>query len=65
MRYALDTPRPEFLVQFGINSHVGGAHGFCSEFYDGLDGVGSPLLERSSVDTFVKVDGVLPRHDIL
>jgi len=65
VRYTLDTTRPEFLVEFGVDPDVGGAHGFCSEFDNGLDGMGSPLLERPSVDTFVEVDGVLPRHDIL
>lgn len=65
MWYALDTTRPEFLVEFGVDPDVGGAHGFCSEIDDGLDGMGSPLLKRSPVDTLVEVDGVLSRHDIL
>jgi hypothetical protein len=65
MWYTLDTTRPEFLVEFGVDPNVGGAHGFCSEFDNGLDGMGSSLLKRSPVDTFVEVDGVLPRHDIL
>jgi hypothetical protein len=65
MWYALDTARPELLVQLGVNSHVSRAHGFCSEFDNGLDGVRSALLERPSVNTLMKVDSVLPRHDIL
>ena len=65
MRDALDTARPEFLVEFGVDSDVGGAHGFRSELDNGLDGVRSSLLERSSVDALMEVDGVFPRHDIL
>jgi len=65
MWYTLDTTRPEFLVEFGVDSNVGCAHGFCSELDDGLDGMRSPLLERSSVYTFMEVDSVLSRHDIL
>jgi len=45
MWYALDTTRPEFLVEFGVDPDVGGAHGFCGEVDDGLDGMGSPLLK--------------------
>ena len=65
MWYALDTARPEFLVEFGVDPDVCGTHGFCGELDDGLDGMGSPLLKRSPVDTLVEVDGIFPSHDIL
>lgn len=65
MWYTLDTPRPEFLVEFWVDPDVGGAHGFCSKINNSLDGMRSPLLECPPVYTFVEVNCVLPRHDIL
>lgn len=65
MRYALDTTRPELLVELRVDPNIGSAHGFCSEVDDGLDGMGSSLLERPSMNTFMEVDGVFPCHNIL
>ena len=65
MRYTLDTTRPEFLVEFGVDPDIDCTHGFCSKLDDGLDGMGRPLLERLSMYTFVEVDGVFPRHNVL
>jgi hypothetical protein len=45
MWYTLDTTRPEFLVEFGVDPDVGCTHGFCSKLDDRLDGMGRPLLE--------------------
>jgi hypothetical protein len=65
MWYALDATRPECLVEFGVDPDISSTHGFCSKLDDGLDSMGGPLLERPPMDTFVKMDGVLPRHDVL
>lgn len=63
--HRLDTPRPYLLVQFGIKAHIVGSHCLLGKVDDRFDGPGSPLLERTTVDALVEMDGVLPRHDIL
>jgi hypothetical protein len=65
VRNGLDTLRPQSLVQFWVQSDIGSLHLGLGELDDGLDGPRSPLLEGSSVDVFVEVDGVLAGHDIL
>ena len=63
--HALDAAGPELLVELGVEADVGGAHRLLREVDDGLDGVGSALLEGAAVDALVEVDGVLAGHDIL
>ena len=65
MGNALDTLCPDRLVKLRVEPDVGGAHGLLGELDDGLDCVGSPLLERTAVHALVQVDGVFTGHDIL
>ena len=65
MRRSLDAALPESLVELGVEADVGGAHRLLREVDDGLDGVGSALLEGAAVDALVEVDGVLAGHDVL
>lgn len=61
----LDALGPDGLVEFGVESDVGGAHGLLGKVDDGLDGPGSALFEGAAVDALVEVDGVFAGHDIL
>ena len=65
MGYALDTLCPESLVELRVDADVGGAHRLLRELDHGLDGMGSPLLERPAVHTLVQVDGVFAGDDVL
>ncbi len=65
MGNSLDTLRPHSLVEFGIQSDVGGAHGLLGKVDYGLDGMGSTLLEGTTVNPFVEVDGVFAGDDVL
>jgi hypothetical protein len=44
----LDTVGPDSLVQGGVKTDISGTHGLLSKSLDGLDGMGSTLLELSS-----------------
>jgi len=61
----LDTPSPDCLVEFRIQSDVGCAHCFSCKFDDGFDSPGGTLFERSTVDTLMEVDGVFAGDDVL
>ena len=61
----LDSASPDLLVQAGVHTHVLGAHLRVGELADGLDGLGSALLEGGSVNVLVQVNGVLAGHHIL
>ena len=65
MRHALNTPRPQSLVELRIEPNVGSAHGFLSEVDDRLYGPGGTLLEGAAVDALVEVDGVFTGDNIL
>lgn len=65
MGHALDTLRPERLVELGVDADVGGAHRLLGKVNHGLDCMGSPLLERAAVHTLVQVDGVFPGNNVL
>ena len=65
MGNALDTLRPDSLVELGVETNVLGAHCLLCELDYGLDGMGGPLLERTAVHALVQVDGVLPGDDVL
>lgn len=43
----LDTVGPDSLVQGGVKTDINGTHGLLSEGLDGLNGMGSTLLELS------------------
>ena len=64
MRNGLDTPRPDSLVEFRIQSDVGCAHCFSCEFDDGFDSMGCTLLKRATVNTLMEVDGVFAGDDV-
>ena len=61
----LDTVLPHLLVELGVKTNIGGAHGLLGESDDLLDGAGSTLLEGNVVAALVEVDGVLARHNIV
>lgn len=65
MRHALDTARPERLVELRVDADVLGAHRLLRKVDYGLDGMRRPLLERAAVHTLVQVDGVFTRDDVL
>jgi len=61
----LDTLRPDSLVEFGVEPHIGGPHCLLGEVDHGFDGPGGTLFEGAAVHALVKVNGVLPGNDIL
>ena len=65
MGHALDTLCPDRLVELGVKTHVAGAHSLLRELDYGLDSMGGPLLERTSVHALVQVNCVLPGDDVL
>lgn len=65
MGNALDTLRPDSLVELGVEANVLGAHCLLCELNYGLDGMGSSLLEGTAVHTLVQMDGVFTGHHIL
>ena len=62
---ALDTARPDRLVELRVEADVIRAHRFLRKGDDGFDGGRCALLEGAAVDVFVYVDGVLARDDVL
>ena len=65
MGNALDTLRPDSLVELRVETDVVGAHRLLCEFDYGLDGMRSPLLEGAAMHTLVQVDGVFAGDDVL
>ena len=65
MGNALDTLRPDSLVELGVETNVLGAHCLLCELDYGLDGMGGPLLEGAAVHTLVQMNGVFAGHHIL
>jgi len=62
---SLDSLGPDSLVEFRVETDIGGTHGLLGEVNDGFDGPWGALFEGTAVDTLVEVDSVLPGHDIL
>lgn len=65
VRHALDALCPKRLVELGVKTDIGGAHGLLREVDDRLHGMGGTLLKRAAVDALVEVDGVFAGDDVL
>ena len=65
VRHRLDSLCPQGLVQLWVDPDVCRGHGLLSKCNDRLDGGGCTLLEGTTVDTLVEVDGVLSGDDVL
>lgn len=65
MRYRLDTPRPQRLIELGVEPHICSTHCLLRKVNDRLDCPGSTLLEGTAVNALVQMDGVFTGHHVL